>query len=179
MWRYTVEYTATLYYAKGEVLRRVRMSLQKENTIIGILLFIFSGVYAFLTSQLPDRNIPNTLGANFMPYIFAGLLAFLSILLILEGVAKHNRGATGCDGNKLCTVDMLNIAALFGALIIYIFGIIYVGYLLVTPLFLAFLMYYGGSRKITEILLTSIIVTVVVYFLFHNVFMVPLTGIAF
>lgn len=155
------------------------MSLRKENTVIGIILLALSGFYAFLTSRLPDRNIPNTLGANFMPYIFAGLLAFLAILLIVEGYVKHNRGASACDGNKLCAVDMLNIVALFAALIIYILGIIYVGYLIVTPLFMAFLMYYGGSRNKLEIAIVSILVTVIVYFLFHNVFMVPLTGIAF
>lgn len=145
--------------------------IKKENTIIGLVLLGFAGYYGYLTSQLPDRNLPNTLGSDFMPYIFAGALALLSILLIVEGFVRN------CEGASTQTIPPKKAAAivlLFAVLVGYVFGIIYIGYLIMTPIVMAVFLYMGGSRKPLEIILTSVLVTAGVYYLFHIIFKVPL-----
>ena len=131
----------------------------------------FSGYYGYLAEQLPDRNLPNTLGADFMPYIFAGALAVLSVLLIIEGFVRNCEGASG---HKIPSKKAWGIVLLFAVIVGYVFGIAYVSFLVVTPITLAILLYMGGSRKPLEIVLTSVIVTGTVYYLFHTVFQVPI-----
>lgn len=155
---------------KGETI--IKMSgIKKENTVIGIILLIFSIYYAYLAGQLPSRNSPNTLGANFMPFIFAGFLAFLSVLLIVEGFVKNCEGASS---EKIPRKKAWGIVLFFAILLGYVFAMAYLSYLIFTPIVLAAFLYMGGSRKPLEIILVSVIVTGSVYYLFHVIFNVPI-----
>ncbi len=53
--------------------------MRRANLIISIVLISFSGFYAYLITRLPDRNLPNTLGADFMPWV----------LTVFFGLALH------------------------------------------------------------------------------------------
>jgi hypothetical protein len=144
-------------------------SLKKENTVIGILLIVLSVYYGYLTSQLQFRKAAQGIGPDSMPYIFAAALFVLSIFLIIEGYVKDGAAA---NSNPLGLKMILRVAMLFGIIAAYVLVVIYVSFLVATPLFVAVLLYLGESRKPVEIILTSVLVTAGVYILFNLIFQV-------
>ncbi len=146
--------------------------MRKANIIISILLLVFAGYYAHLTTLLPRRDLPNTLGAAFMPWLLTACLTFLSVLLLLRDIffADRIKYSTVTTSIK----EAMGIVSLITVFVVYIYAMHYFGYVMVTPVFLVMMLLLAGSRKWWEVLLFSIIVTLAVYFLFHRLFRVPL-----
>lgn len=144
-------------------------SLKKENTVIGIIFMVLSVYYGYLTSQLQFRKAAQGMGPDSMPYIFAAALFVLSIFLIIEGYVKNSAAA---NKNPLGLKMILRVVLLFGIIAAYILTVIYVSFVVATPLFIAVLLYVGESRKPVEIILTSVLVTAGVYILFNLIFQV-------
>jgi hypothetical protein len=144
-------------------------SLKKENTVLGIIFMVLSVYYGYLTSQLQFRKAAQGMGPDSMPYIFAAALFVLSIFLIIEGYVKNTAAA---NKNPLGLKMILRVVLLFGIIAAYILAVIYVSFVVATPLFIAVLLYLGESRKPVEIILTSVLVTAGVYILFNLIFQV-------
>jgi putative tricarboxylic transport membrane protein len=146
-------------------------AVKKADTVIAFMLLAFCGFYAFLTAKLPDRNLPNTLGSAFMPWVLTASLLLLSILLLLKALfgsvnAKGPAKASREEGWGI----VLPAAVILG----YIQAIDLLGFLWATPVFVAILMLISGSRKWTELLLVSILTTVGIYLFFQEIFRVQL-----
>jgi hypothetical protein len=132
---------------------------------------MFCGFFAFLVARLPDRNLPNTLGSDFMPWVLVICLFSLSLLLLLKNIFAG-------------TVEKLNsrISAREGSGVLFLTAIVYgyvqimgpFGFLLVTPVFIAILMLFTGSRGWKEVIAVSIFSTLGIYFFFQKVFQVQL-----
>ena len=65
------------------------------NIISAVVLILFGCFYSYLTLHLPDRNLPNTLGSSFMPWVLVICLYGLAILLLLQSLFKVS--AETCD----------------------------------------------------------------------------------
>jgi hypothetical protein len=130
---------------------------------------VLSVYYGYLTSQLQFRKAAQGMGPDSMPYIFAAALFVLSIFLIIEGYVKNTAAA---NKNPLGLKMILRVVLLFGIIAAYILAVIYVSFVVATPLFIAVLLYLGESRKPVEIILTSVLVTAGVYILFNLIFQV-------
>jgi hypothetical protein len=130
---------------------------------------VLSVYYGYLTSQLQFRKAAQGMGPDSMPYIFAAALFVLSIFLIIEGYVKNTAAA---NKNPLGLKMILRVVLLFGIIAAYILVVIYVSFVVATPLFIAVLLYLGESRKPVEIILTSVLVTAGVYILFNLIFQV-------
>jgi putative tricarboxylic transport membrane protein len=145
--------------------------VKKADTVIAFMLLAFCGFYAFLTAKLPDRNLPNTLGSAFMPWVLTASLSLLSVLLLLKGLlgSASTKGPAKTSGKEGWGV-FLPAAVILG----YIQAIDLLGFLWATPFFVAILMRISGSRKWTELLLVSILTTVGIYLFFQEIFRVQL-----
>ncbi len=144
-------------------------NLKKENTVIGCILLALSVYYWHLTANLQFRQAAHRFGPDTLPYVFAGAMFVLSVLLIIEGYVKNTGPA---NAHPLGRQKFLRVALLFAVLIGYVLSVMYISYLIATPVVLAVLLYMGGSRKPLEIILTSGLVTAGVYILFTVVFRV-------
>lgn len=148
--------------------------MRLANIIISITLLGFSGFYALLIAKLPDRNLPNTLGADFVPWVLTGMLTVLSLALLAEAIISKNDQASV----SLPKRDLLGITGLLILIALYVKLMSYLGFILVSIVFLALLTWFAGSRKPLGIVVFSITTTAVVYLLFHKFFNVQLpTGI--
>ncbi len=150
--------------------------MRRANIVISVSLLAFVAGYAAMTMQLPKRNLPNTLGADFLPWVLTSLLAFLSLLLLGRTLARKGSAE---ENPRLSGAAVLRIGLLLALFAAYVVGMVQLGFLLVTPPFVVIVMLFTGSRKWGEILITSVVVTAVVYFVFHQFFRVPLPGIPF
>jgi putative tricarboxylic transport membrane protein len=145
--------------------------VKKADTVIAFMLLAFCGFYAFLTAKLPDRNLPNTLGSAFMPWVLTACLTLLSILLLVKGLY----GSVNAKGPaKTSRREGWGVVLLAAVILGYIQAIDLLGFLWATPFFVAILMRISGSRKWTELLLVSILTTVGIYLFFQEIFRVQL-----
>ena len=62
--------------------------MKKANIVASLLLIAFACFYAYLTSRLPARNLPNTLGSDFMPWLLVTVLFLLSFWLLLQSAVR-------------------------------------------------------------------------------------------
>lgn len=145
--------------------------MRTANITIAIVLILFGAFYSYLTAALPDRNLPNTLGSSFMPWVLVTCLFVLSILLMLQTIFKGS--AETCD-YAISKKEGAGVFFLVIIVITYMKAMTYFGFLLVTPIFLAVLMLIIGARKWKEIVLTSTLVTFGVYLFFQKVFQIIL-----
>ncbi len=146
-------------------------SMRVVNIIVAIVLILFGCFYSYLTMHLPDRNLPNTLGSSFMPWVLAICLFVLSILLLLQSLFKVS--AETCD-YAISKKEGTSILFLIVFVIVYIKAMEYFGFLLITPFFLVALMLTIGARKWKEVILTSTLVTFGIYLFFQKVFQIIL-----
>lgn len=145
--------------------------MKRTNIILAIILILFCCYYGFLITQLPDRNLPNTLGSSFMPWTLNGILFLLSLLLLIFNLVK---GSTeNCDF-RISLKEGSGVILLTIFVYIYVLAMSFLGFLIITPFFLAVLMLITGSRKWKEIVLVSICATFGIYLFFQKVFQVIL-----
>ena len=145
--------------------------MKKVNIFASIVIVIFTGFYAYLTSQLPARNLPNTLGSAFMPWLLATLLFTLSVGLLITTAI---RGTRENSNPNISLKEGFSVIFLTVFVYVYVKAIQVFGFITITPFFLAALMWISGSRKWKEIVLLSIASTFGIYLFFQKIFKVIL-----
>lgn len=145
--------------------------MKKVNVILSAVLIGFGIFYAYLTANLPDRNLPNTLGSDFMPWVLAGCLFLLSLLLLIKSVFGSSPEQFDFS---ISPKEGFGVIFLTIGVFAYVKFMILIGFVLATPIFLALLMLITGSRKWKEIVIVSIFATFSIYLLFQKIFQVIL-----
>jgi hypothetical protein len=145
--------------------------MRTVNILVAIVLILFGGYYSYLAFALPDRNLPNTLGSSFMPWLLVSILFGLSLLLMINALLRKT--AENCD-YRISPKEGLGILVLGIIIILYISSLTYLGFLLATPIFLAVLMMLTGSRGWKEILIASVLITTGIYLFFQKIFQIIL-----
>lgn len=144
--------------------------MRKANIIVSGILLVFAGFYVYLITNLPSRDLPNTLGAAFMPSVLAGLLVCLCLILLISSYLRRNDSQIVSLPYK----ELRGIAGLIVLITVYIKAMVYLGFILASIIFLGILTWMAGSRKPVEILIASVGVTIAVYLLFYKFFNVQL-----
>ena len=67
------------------------MSMSLKNVIGGVLLLIVGLIYGYLSTQLPERAVPNVPGPAFFPGLVAIMIVLLSIALLVKGLLGLKR----------------------------------------------------------------------------------------
>ena len=132
---------------------------------------MFAGFYAYLTTKLPERNLPNTLGIDFMPWLLVSVLTILSIWLLLQNVLNKSR--ENFDP-RLSIKEGLGVLLLTVLVYAYVKAMELFGFVWVTPIFLGLLMVITGSRKWKEIVVVSVVSSLCIYVFFQKIFIVIL-----
>lgn len=143
------------------------MAKLNRDNIAGLILLAFSLILAFYLT--PDQveshgNVPAALSPRLFCYITAGLLAMLSLILIIASVKKDEQTAAGTHQTSwepllrglICTA----IAAAYVALASVL------GFFVSTALAMTIFLIYFGVKKWSGILLFLIIVLGFIYLLF-------------
>ncbi|HAP54791.1 MAG: tripartite tricarboxylate transporter TctB family protein [Spirochaetia bacterium] len=154
----------------------------KIDVICGLITGAFSILFYIGTLSFPEMSI----GINPRAYpmvIIAAAFGF-SLLLIVQGALKMRRekrhvqvrrGETAARAKTLPrgkTAWYLLILA--AAMLAYALTMEDLGYIIVTPPLAAMTMWFFGERKPLKILLVSILIAVVLYWVFRSAFRVPL-----
>ena len=114
-----------------------------------------------------------TVGPRFFPYLSAGIMALLSLLLIIEGLRQRSSGASAT--RPVIRQDSLNpVLAFMGVGTGYLAALPFLGVAIATPLCLAAFFWTFELRRWGWILLFSIGVTIAIYYIFEKLMGVPL-----
>jgi len=149
---------------------------------IGLLFLIFAlvlGIFLVPTIGQDWRQSTAaevdffTVGPRFFPYLSAGIMAFLSLLLIFEGLRQRSSRAN--EARPVMRKDPLHPVLVFmGIGTGYIAALPFLGVAIATPLCLAAFFWTFELRRWGWIFLFSIGVTIAIYYIFEKLMGVPL-----
>lgn len=140
--------------------------MRRRNIIAAAVLIAFSIGYGILTSQLPERSLPNTPGPPFFPWIATAILLALSLGLLASSVFGRDRAVLPAAP----AAARLRALALLGGLVGYLVILPGLGFLLATIPFFALLMLLFGERRPLPVATGSVGVTIALYVLFRHGF---------
>ena len=156
--------------------------LSKVNIKIGLFFLILAILFAVfmvptISEEWREASTADveffTIGPRFFPYLAAGIIAFLSIILIIDSSLKMRSGDTELFAP--ITADQLKPVCVFIVIgIVYISLLPFLGVLVATPPCLAVYFWYFELRKWIWVAAISIGTTVIVYLCFAKLMMVPL-----
>jgi len=144
--------------------------LAKANYILSGTMIFFALSIFYMSRQLTED-------AAGWPGFFAYLLIFLSIGLIIETIYKSKKAETDENGQKKQqSIDLIekNLVYTVVLSIAYLFIMEHIGFLIVTPIYLAILMWLLQYRSIKSLLSVSIGATVIIVLIFQYLLGVPI-----
>ena len=150
--------------------------MRKANMTISLLLAGFSAFYYFLITRLPDRNLPNTLGVDFVPRILVLCLFVLTVIMFLQNFFSKRTGEDDGSGKntKESLLILFRILLTLSVIIVYIILMLRFGYLITTPFFMLAILWMAGCRHRRHLIAVPLLVSFIIYYVFYNFFHVPL-----
>jgi len=148
----------------------------KIDVICGLLAGAVSLLFYIGTLSFPDMSI----GINPRAYPLVIIVAAfaLSVLLIVQGAMKMRREKGTAEVAAARTLPRGKttwyLVVLTAGMLAYALSMEDLGYIVVTPFLTALTMYLFGERRPFRIILVSVLVSIVLYWVFRSVFRVPL-----
>jgi putative tricarboxylic transport membrane protein len=146
--------------------------MARRNTIAAIVLMLIGIGYGVLTTHLPTREIDQTTEPSFFPGVVAVCLLVLSAVLLFQGIrADADSRRPAAFGPA---VGAGRYVAGLAAFLVYLALLPALGFLAANVLFFAVLMVVYGERRPTWLAIGSLGVSLVLFFLFRELFQIRL-----
>ncbi|MBT7953752.1 MAG: tripartite tricarboxylate transporter TctB family protein [Rhodospirillaceae bacterium] len=145
-------------------------NMRRRNLIAAIILLLLCAGYAYLTANLPTRAIENTTQPSFFPWVVTVIMAVLSLGLLAQAFLP----TISSDTPK--TFDVPAKRLIYGLVlsVAYFVSLPTLGFVAANIPFFAGLMYLYGERRPLWIAAGSILISLIVFFLFREVFQILL-----
>lgn len=146
--------------------------LSTRNKKLGLVLFIFSIIYLYLSFQLPAYNLV-PVDADAIPLVLGFLLMILSIVLffIKDTKQDYEKQKSTLPENKKDTVMLITVAVF---IIIYIVILQSFGFIISSLLFIFLTTLLLGYRRHIVNFIVSISVPIAFYYLFDTLLKISL-----
>lgn len=151
----------------------------RANLLLGLLLILFGGWYFWLTTAVPRRRLPHDPGITFVPQFLAGVLILLSVLLILQQIVPRLPRPDEARLERLSLREWVQTVGLLGFIVAYTALLPWLGFVVVTPVYLVAAMLLSGARWRVSTGVTAVVVTGVIYVSFVYFFRVSLPPLPF
>jgi len=137
--------------------------MKQRNLIAALVLLAFSGGYAYMTANLPDRGIENMTEPSFFPWIVTTLLLTLTSILLVQSLLPSQAAAAW----TLSTAAKSKVAQVLGLFAVYVAVLPSLGFLVASVPFFGGMMAVYGERRPLWLVLGSIGVSVGLFYLFR------------
>lgn len=142
----------------------------RHRSLVAALVLIALGIgYAILTSQLPTRTLQNSTQPSFFPWIVVVCLFLLSGALLIQSLLSP----PSVDEFPQKITTPIHIAWII-VFVCYLVALPILGFVVANILFFGALMYIYGNRKPTVIVSGAIVVSLLLFLLFRDVFQIRL-----
>lgn len=135
--------------------------------LMGIFIALFLITFTFQSSGTMKTHTT----AAFFPRVVLVLLMFLTLLFIIQSWRK---GPAKAAGEKMEREKVRRVVVTMGLSVLYVLGVIYLGTLVSSALFIAAAMLTWGVRRKLTILLTAMLTPIMVYLVFTKILLVQL-----
>ena len=152
------------------MLRGVMGDMRKRNLLAAIVLIAIGTGYAILAQDLPTRNIENATGPSFFPLVVVSGFLILSAALLVQGILPKMSYTVP----SILIIPAGRYGVGLATAIIYLAALPYLGFIAANiPLFAVLMILYGEKRP-TRVIGGSVVITLLVFFLFREVFQILL-----
>ena len=143
-----------------------------RNIAAAIMLILVGIGYGVLTLNLPSREIEQTTEPSFFPGVVTACLLVLSIALLAQAL----RGSAACENLVAFgpEVGAGRYLAGFAAFAVYLVLLPHLGFVAANVPFFAVLMAIYGERRLVWLAVGSVGVSLVLFFLFRELFQIRL-----
>ena len=150
-----------------------------RNIVGGVVILGFTLYYGGLATLLPKRTTTDAPGPHFFPYLITVSIIALAAVLLFQGVRglKDSRGLADLWPERPPANQNFSIARAAAGLVLtglYFLALSMFGFFWSTPVFFAALMWTSGERRPHILLALAIIVPMFLFFLFRDLFQLPL-----
>ena len=135
-----------------------------KNVIGAILLLIVGVIYGYLSTQLPERAVPNVPGPAFFPGLVAILIVLMAIALLLKGLIGLKNESAISAGFSFPLRPLLMLGWWLG----FVISLPYAGFVLAGIPFFAGLMIMCEQRRWVVVLAGSTVIPVILFYLFRS-----------
>jgi len=145
--------------------------MKTGNWVAGLILLLLASAIWILTANFPPSDIANTPGPAFFPRLVAAIMALLTVLMLLENARKNDRSRLF----DWSSPGMVRNALLFALSAVYCGLLTYIGFLILTPIFLLLMMLVMQRKgMLAWMAFSSLAATAAVYLVFQVLLDVPL-----
>lgn len=146
----------------------------KGDLLFSALVFVVSLFLFWVTGSFSGQESYGKLGPAFWPQIILVCLAFMSGIVSIGTIKKLSREKGW--GESLVTMDRSKVRffAAIGLIVVYIFLLNIMGFIIMTPLFMAAFMILLGEKSKGWMIGVSIGLTAIIVILFTKAMYVPL-----
>jgi putative tricarboxylic transport membrane protein len=149
------------------------LNLDKQNTIIGVLVAIFGIWIIWVANGYGLRGLsPDSLGPSAYPKALGA--AFVVLGVILTVVSFKNRLETEEENKPFLQSGGKRVLAILVTGLFYTFLLETVGYMICTVALILVIMLVTGERNKKKMAIISVSITIGLYFAFKELFMVLL-----
>lgn len=164
-----------------------RILAQKNSDIYSGFFLLILSVGMFVTTFSFKTLTESNVGPDFMPKIIAGLMAVASIAIFVSAYSKMRKKkelALQEEGDEVSEPidsseekDYKSVIISIAMMVAYLTIMPYIGFLIMTAVYLFFQMYVLSdktNKKLVLFLIVSIISSAVTYYVFRSIFYVML-----
>ena len=144
--------------------------MRRRNLLSAIILIAIGTGYAVLAQDLPTRNIENATGPSFFPLVVISCFLILSAALLVQGILP----AVSDTVPSIPKIPARRYGSGLAAAAIYLVALPYLGFIVANVPLFAVLMILYGEKRLTWVIGGSVIITLLVFFLFREVFQILL-----
>jgi len=148
---------------------------QKANLFCGIICFLFAAFYFYLTVNLETSAmlVVTQISAKFVPKLLAGLIAGLSVLLIITSLMEP---APAAESESPEVPEMVDNPAFYGTAAVAFLSLLLwygIGFLSI-PFLIVGTMLANHKKNMLQIICIAMVATLIFYGLFFKIFSAPL-----
>lgn len=149
--------------------------MSKVDLGTGIGIMGLSVAVFLIAGKMP--TVPKGIGPGGYPMVISIALFFLGLALSIQNIPWKGKSSDQAkkDSGKPITWRMMKRPLLIGIVVFaYIRGMFYLGFLLLTPFFLFFAIWFFGYRRWLRSAVISVVTTAIIYVVFYHGFQVLL-----
>lgn len=149
--------------------------MSKVDLGTGLAIMAVSVIVFITAGKMP--TVPLGIGPGGYPTVISIALFFLGLALSIQNIPWKLKSGTARrkDSGKPITWHMLKRPLMIGVVVfIYIRGMFYLGFLMLTPFFLFFAIWFFGYRRWLRSAIISVVTTAIIYVVFYHGFQVLL-----
>jgi hypothetical protein len=148
---------------------------QRANVLCGAACFLFAAFYFYLTVNLTTAAmlIVTQISAKFVPKILAGLIAGLSVLLIIATLLEP---APAAGSESSIEAELVDNRAFYGTAAVAFLSLLLwygIGFFSV-PFLIGGTMFVNHKKNLLQIVCIALVTTLILYGVFFKIFDVPL-----